>query len=318
VSLKFGIGIHNCREGKDYPSGFTKPEDILDLATMAEKSGFYSLWADDHITPDEALRKKDPVAPRFFEPFIVLAQVSAVTKKIKIGMGVLVSIWRDPVLAAKQIATMDVFSKGRILMGVGLGGSRFEFEAVNPRWKDAHRGKILNEQIEVMRLLFEQDHVNYNGQFYQVADVSFYPKPVQSPLPLYFTGSTEDNLLRAAKWGQGHFFSPKLDALRLGIEQLKPLLQNEKRDISQIDILISTSVSIARTHKEAEDRMSRARVMARKDHMVGTPAEIIEKIREFQKAGLTHYTAQRWAANSYGELKEQAQMFAEEVMPAFK
>ena len=316
--MKFGIGIHNCREGKDYPQGFTTPDNIIDLAQFAEQSGFDSIWADDHVAPDETLRTRDAKPPQFFEPFISVSQLAAVTSRIRIGLGVLVLIWRDPVLAAKQVATLDVISKGRMLLGVGLGGSRFEFEAVNPRWKKGHRGNILSEQIEVVRLLLSQDAATYRGKYYEIDGLSFYPKPAQDPLPIYFTGTSSQTMLRVARWGNGLFLKPDPAEIVKAMEALKPVLEDHQRDPSEIDVALSATLTMGRTHQEAVDRLDRSRASYRRDHVVGTPAEIVEEIGKLREAGIRHFTAQRFGASTYGELKEQVQMLAEEVLPAFK
>lgn len=316
--MKFGIGIHNCREGKDYQAGFTEPDDILDLAMFAEAAKFDSIWLDDHITPNQEQIERDSQTPSFLEPLVSMAQIAAVTKKISIGMGILVLIWRDPVLAAKQIATLDNFSKGRVILGVGLGGARLEFEAVNPSFKTGHRGKILDEQIEIMHSLFTQDDATYKGEYFQIDGLSFYPKPIQTPLPIYFTGSSIKTMERVAKWGQGILLKPNVTEIRDAIESLKVVLENSGRDFSEIDIALSSTMTVARTHEEALSLLNNARVSYRKDHIVGSPNEVIEQIQKLKEAGLTHFTAQRFGASDYSQLREQVQMIAEEILPAFK
>ena len=316
--MKFGIGIHNCREGKDYQAGFTDPDDILDLAMFAESAGFDSIWLDDHITPNHEQINRDSQTPSFLEPLVSMAQIAAVTKNISIGMGVLVLIWRDPILAAKQIATLDNFSKGRVILGVGLGGARFEFESVNPYFKTGHRGQILDEQIGIMHSLFTQDDAKYKGEYFQIDGLSFYPKPIQKPLPIYFTGSSNKTMERVAKWGQGILLKPNVTEIKDAIESLKVVLENTGRSFSEIDITLSSTMTVGRTHDEALSLLKNARVSYRKDHILGSPTEIIEQIQKLKEAGLTHFTAQRFGASDYSQLKEQVQMIAEEILPAFK
>ncbi len=317
--MKFGIGIPNCREGRDYPAGFAGPEDIVRLCQLAESLGFDSTWADDHITPDEALRTRDSQPPSFYEPFLTLAYVASVTRTIRLGVGVLVIIWREPVLVAKQVATLDVFSGGRVILGVGLGGSREEFEAVNPRWRKAHRGRILDEDLEILDLLFTRDDVSYKGHYYEFQGLTFHPKPVQNPLPIYITGTSEEVLRRIARWGSGCFVLPREEGVRQRLDALRPLMEERGRDLSEIDITTSTTISIARTHQEAVEYLEKSRVSARlRDQIVGTPSEMAEKIKRLEDAGLTHFTLQRFAASTFQELTEQVQMFGEEVLPLFK
>ena len=326
--MKFGIGIPNCREGRDYVSGSVKPDEIAELCRMAEGLGFDSVWADDHIAPNEALRTLDSQPPSFFEPFLSLAYVAATTTKIRLGLAVLVIIWRDPVLAAKQAATLDVFSGGRLALGVGLGGSRYEFEVLNPSRPKAHRGRMLDEELEILDRLFTQDVASFKGRYYEFEGLAMYPKPLQKPLPRYFTGTGSESLRRIAHWGAGCFVAPNGEAIRQRKEALGPIMEEYGRAPSEIDIAISTTISIARTHQEAVERLQRSRVWDRFKRLpmeqveganfIGTPAELIDKIGNLREAGLDHCTLQRFAAPTFEEMIEQVQMFGEEVLPLFK
>ncbi len=329
--MKFGIGIPTCREGRDYTASFAGPQDIVELSQMAERLGFDTVWGDDHITPDQALRTKDPQPPSFYELFTSLAYVAAATKTIRLGIGVMIIVWRDPVLVAKQAATLDVFSGGRLTLGVGLGGSRYEFEAVNPRWRKAHRGKMLDEELEILNLLFTQDGVSFKGQYYEFEDLSLHPKPLQKPFPFYITafrGDTPESLRRMARWASACAVKPTVEAIRQRKEALAPVLEEMGRDLSEIELTTLPTGSIAGTHREAVERLQRSRGFERyrnltmeqveEDNFIGTPAEITEKIAKLEEAGLGHCGMQRFGASSYEELKEQVQMLAEEVLPHFK
>ncbi len=329
--MKFGIGIPTCREGRDYPSNFGGPTEMAELSQIAEKLGIDYVWGDDHITPGEALLKKDVKPPSFFEVILSMSYVAAATKKIRLGIGVLVIVWRDPVLVAKQIATLDVFSGGRVTLGVGIGGTRDEFESVFPRMKKARRGKVLDEQLEVLNLLFTKDNASYSGEYFAFEDLSFHPKPQQKQFPFYITAfakDTPESLSRMARWASLCAVNPTIESVRSRREGLQPYLEKLGKDISQVELTTLPTASVGRTHKEAVERLQRSRLFDRYKgqpvekieaaNFIGTPAEITEKVKALEKAGLGQCAPQRFAANSYQELKEQVYMFGEEVVPNFK
>ncbi len=329
--MKFGVGIPTCREGRDYPASFSGPEEMVELSQLAEKLGIDYVWADDHIAPNEALRTKDPKPPSFYETILSLSYVAAATNSVRLGIGVLVMIWRDPVLVAKQIATLDVFSDGRITLGVGIGGSRDEFEAVQPRMRHAHRGKLLDEQIEILNLLFTQDNASFNGEYFEFDDLSLHPKPNQKPFPFYITAfsrDTPESLRRMAKWAFYVAVNPTIESVRNRVEGLKPYLEEVGRDISEIELTTLPTASIGHTHQEAVERLQRSRLFERykgqslesveEANFIGTPEEITEKIKRLEAEGLNHCAPQRFATNTYEGLKEQVQMFGEEIVPHFR
>lgn len=329
--MKFGIGIPTCREGRDYPADFAGPNEMVELSQFAEKLGIDYVWGDDHMTPDEALRTKDPKPPAFYETLLSMAYVAAATKTIRLGIGVLVMIWRDPILVAKQVATLDVFSGGRVTLGVGVGGARHEFEAVVPKMKKAHRGRLLDEQIEVLNLLFTQDNVSFNGEYFEFNDLSLHPKPKQDPFPFYITAYTKDTpetLSRMAKWGSLVAVHPFDESVTNRVEGLKPHLEELGKDISDVELTTLPTASIGRTHEEAIERLTSSRLFERyknqsiesveEGNFIGTPAEITEKIKRLEKKGLNHCAPQRFATNTFEGLKEQVQMFGEEVLPHFR
>lgn len=329
--MKFGIGIPTCREGRDYPSNFSGSAEMVELSQLAERLGIDYVWGDDHITPGETLLKKDVKPPSFFEVILSMSYVAAATRKIRLGIGVLVIVWRDPVLVAKQIATLDQFSGGRVTLGVGIGGTREEFESVFPRMKRARRGKILDEQLEVLNLLFTTDNASYDGEYFAFNDLSLNPKPTQKPFPFYVTAfakDTPESLTRMARFASLCAVNPTIESVRNRIEGLKPYLEQAGRDVSQLELTTLPTASIGRTHQEAVERLQRSRLFDRYKgqplekveaaNLIGTPAEITEKVKALEKAGLGQCGPQRFAANSYQELKEQVQMFGEEVVPNFR
>ena len=136
----------------------------------------------------------------FHETFTTMAFIAAVTKTIKLCSGVLILPQRQAGLVAKQAAQVDVLSGGRVRLGVGVGWNHVEYEALGTEWKT--RGARQSEQIEVMRRLWTEDFVTFEGKFHKMVDVNIL-RPVQRPIPIWFGGSSEAVIKRAAQFGDG-------------------------------------------------------------------------------------------------------------------
>ena len=151
-----------------------------------------------------------PVSPRrpFLEPLSTLNFVAAITSRIKLGTSVLIIPMRNPVLTAKQLATLDLLSEGRFILGAGTGWLPEEFEALNAPFRN--RGPRMDEYLEVIRCCWTQEEPSYRGSFYTVRDVGFAPKPIQKPYPpIWIGGFAEKALQRAGRLADGyHAFGP--------------------------------------------------------------------------------------------------------------
>ena len=145
------------------PIPFSDPEVIIKIAQHAERLGYHSVWGNDHMTTQHYVRAEFPVAPRFWEPLVTYAFVAANTTTLRFGTGILVlPMRRDIVVVAKQIATLDHFSGGRLEIGVGVGAYREEFEAL---WPDAevHRGDMVEEGVKALQLLFSERVASFDN-----------------------------------------------------------------------------------------------------------------------------------------------------------
>ncbi len=322
--MKFGFAIPTCREGRDNLSAFAGPKEIIKLTQMCERLGFDSVWSNDFINPPPAMRKAFGPPPNWYEVITSFASLAVLTERIKLGIGVIVMPFREPVLLAKQVATLDAFSNGRTLLGMGVGGSRDEFVSIRTKEAKAHRGTMLDEGLEAVTLLLNQPEASFEGKYYEFRDVALYPKPVQKPLPIYIAGHSEETPHRVAKWAHGWLVSyPSTENLRHRWEELKPILEQEGRDPSEIDVTVSWGVSLAQTREAAIERYRKSlqgkRIRSEEwlmnNNLVGTPAEVAERLLQFEKEGATHCIALHIAADTFPELEEQAQIFGEEVIP---
>ncbi len=131
----FSVGLPTCMEGMMYPVPFASAQDVVRIAMHTEKMGYHSVWGNDHMTTQQYVRNEFPQPPNFWEPLIMYSHIAAVTTSLRFGTGMLVMpLRRDIVVVAKQIATLDHLSKGRLILGFGVGAYREEFKALHPNW----------------------------------------------------------------------------------------------------------------------------------------------------------------------------------------
>lgn len=193
-----------------------EPETIVMAAGLAEEAGFHSIWASDHvILVDTHERSSYPYSPdRTFptaaaqfdmlDPFVTLAFVAAHTRTIRIGTGICLVPERNPVITAKEVASLDRLSGGRLDFGIGIGWLREEFDALGVPWE--RRAARTTDYLAAMRALWSQDCVDYEGEFCAFSGVRSYPKPVQRPHPpIICGGESEAALRRAADLGDGWY-----------------------------------------------------------------------------------------------------------------
>lgn len=187
--MKIGVRLPHISE----PSA----NHLEDFSVRAEHLGFDSLWTNDHIlVPEDHFHQYG----RMFESLTTLAYVSAITTTIALGTSVLLLPLRDLHLAAKQLATVDHLSRGRLIVGLGVGWLRGEFELLNKDFPI--RGEVLDEQIDILRRLWSGAGVNFAGKFYEFKDVFQGPAPYsRSGPPLWIGGSSPKALRRAVKFG---------------------------------------------------------------------------------------------------------------------
>jgi probable F420-dependent oxidoreductase len=182
----------------------TDPAKVRDYAQAAEDLGFRYLEVADHVFGATArdgwtplYSEKDP----FHETFVTLGFLAGVTRTIGLSSGVLILPQRQTGVVAKQAAEVDILSGGRLRLGVGVGWNHVEYEALGMEWKT--RGARQAEQIEVMRRLWTEDLVTFKGKFHTLVDVNMLPVPVQRPIPIWFGGSSDAVVKRAARIGDG-------------------------------------------------------------------------------------------------------------------
>ena len=216
----------------------TDPVRIRDWAQAAEELGYDHIEVPDHVFGATA---RDGWSPRyneqdpFHETFVTLGFLAGVTTTIGLASGVLILPQRQTGVVAKQATQVDILSGGRLRLGVGVGWNHVEYEALNEDWKS--RGTRQREQVEVLKKLWCDDLVTYQGRFHQFTEVNITPRPVQRPIPVWFGGSSDAVVKRAAQIGDGWMpiMAPDHEA-EAKLEQLRNHLSDCRRDTSAFGI----------------------------------------------------------------------------------
>src|SRR5262249_33276740 len=183
----------------------TDPAKIRDWAQAAEDLGFHGVEVADHVfgaAPRGDWKPTYSEHDPFHETFTTMAFIAAVPKKVELCSGVLILPQRQTGVVAKQAAEVDILSGGRLRLGVGVGWNHVEYEALNEDWKT--RGARQSEQIEVMRKLWTEDLVTFQGRFHKLEAVTMLPPPVQRPIPVWFGGSSDAAVKRPGPLRAGH------------------------------------------------------------------------------------------------------------------
>ncbi len=324
--LQFDVLIPNCREGMFAPTPYAGPEEIVQATKLAEDLGYDSVWAADFLsrTPEHPSHGGDH--PNWYEPLISLSYAAAVTSRIKLGTGVIMAPFREPVVLAKQAATLDRFSGGRLLLGLGLGAFRSEFENINGLRPKANRGRMMEDVLEMLQMLLNEEHpdgVSFESRYNRIQNVSLSPRPLQQPLPIYVPGRAPASLARIAKWCHGVMFAAGAAVAR--IEALKPVLAEHGRRLDDIDVIAEADISLADTQEAAETRYweschgqtmvsRRGKEGLLENNWIGTPQFVAEKISRLVEQGVTHFYVLHTATDTFEESMEQIQRFAEEVI----
>ncbi|HEY2994487.1 MAG TPA: TIGR03619 family F420-dependent LLM class oxidoreductase [Methylomirabilota bacterium] len=329
--MRFSVHLPTCTEGLVHPVPFAAPADFVRLAQAAEQLGYDGVWGNDHITAAPYVRQHWSDPPSFYEVLVTLATVGAHTTRVHLGTALIVLPLRDPVLLAKQVATLDRLTGGRVILGVGLGAYREEFIAHWPRRASARRGDIFDESLEALRRLFTEREASFAGTHVAFDKVELFPKPLQDPLPIYVGGHNEAAIARAARLGQGWLpgWRPFAEiAARTAL--LRRLTAEAGRDPAAVEAAVQFTVVLGRTDAEASARYratgmeqhrrslahtGRDPALAEANNLIGTPARVADVVGGLAAAGVDHLCALQFPHRSVGEMLEQMEWFARDVMP---
>jgi probable F420-dependent oxidoreductase len=263
---------------------------IRDWAQAAEDLGYAGIEVADHVFGATARDGWTPLyneSDPFHETFVTLGFLAAVTKTIRLSSGVLVLPQRQTGVVAKQAAEADILSGGRLRLGIGTGWNFIEYQALGMDWKT--RGARQAEQVEVLRRLWTQDLVTFRGRFHDLKEVSITPAPIQRPIPIWFGGSSDAAMERAARLGDGWMPIMPPDEAEQKIAALRGHLEAFGRDPATFGIegwLRMYEPDPARWAAAAEGwrRLGADIVMLYPMYRIPDFADQIETLRRFKEA----------------------------------
>jgi len=272
------------------------PALIGRLVQKAEALRYSSLFVTDHVILPTESRSVYPYHPSgefpggsrqdYLEPLALLGYLAGVTKRIRLGTSVLVVPYRNPLVAAKQLATLDVLSGGRLILGCGVGWWEEEFQALGaPPF--AERGKVTAEYLRLMKALWTEDAPKFEGQYYRVSEITFLPKPAQKPHPpLWIGGHTEPALRRVAELGDAwHPIGLRPPALlhppeyARAVERIREYARAAGRDPGAIALTFRAPLQLWGKRKPGGERTT----------FKGTADEVIADIRGYQAVGVRYF-----------------------------
>jgi probable F420-dependent oxidoreductase len=223
------------------------PRTLAEVAQRAEGLGFHSVFLADHIIVPRRLASKYPYSADggfpydpdrdWLDPMVALGFLAARTRTIRIGTSIAVVPMRHPIVTAKQIATADHLSDGRVIFGAGIGWMAEEFALLGESFRD--RGKRMDEYLQLMRVLWTERNPRFAGQYFNVSDCAVTPKPVQRPLPVWIGGDSPAALRRAARLGDAwHSAGSSLAELPAKLHQLDEALTAAGRTRKAITVSV--------------------------------------------------------------------------------
>jgi probable F420-dependent oxidoreductase len=226
------------------------PIAVRDYAQAVEGMGYTHIYIYDHIlgaNPDRPGGWRGPYTYEnpFFEPFAFYSYLAGLTTRIGFATGIVILPQRQTALVAKQAATLDVLSHGRLRLGVALGWNEVEYLAQGENFHN--RGKRLEEQVQLLRLLWTQPLVKFEGRYHHIADAGINPLPLQRPIPIWIGGSVDAALRRIARIGDGWMANVRtIEQARPAVEKLNQYLEGAGRDRASfgIDARLNASLII--------------------------------------------------------------------------
>ncbi len=236
--MKFGLMFANV-------GPFGQPDGLEHLARTAEETGIESIWTVEHVVVPTGYTSKYPYSSSgrmpgpenspIPDPLLSLAYAAACTERLKLGTGILILPQRHPVYVAKELATLDVLSGGRALLGVGIGWLREEFDTLGIPFRE--RAGRTEEAIQALRTLWKPGAHPFKGRYYSWADVESNPKPVQQPgVPILVGGHVEGAARRAARFGDGFFPMGDLETLGKLLGAMRDECARIDRDPGEIEV----------------------------------------------------------------------------------
>jgi probable F420-dependent oxidoreductase len=302
-----------------------RPAFVVKIAARAEALGYSSVFVTDHVVlPVSATRSSYPYSVSgqfpgggrqdYLEPLAMLGYLACATTRIRLGTSVLVIPYRNPLVTAKTLATLDLLSKGRLILGAGVGWLREEFEALRTAPFD-ERGRVTDEYLRIMRLAWTTDPVSFAGRHYAVADVHALPKPAQSGgIPIWIGGHTDAAVRRTGALGDGWhpvgLRPPALlhpDEYAEKVKGIHAAARGAGRDPASITLTLRVPMELRPRGKATGGE---------RPMFQGTAEQVAVDIRRYADLGVTHFVFDPTTQDLPSVLANMTR-FAAEVRPRF-
>ena len=294
------------------------PEVLTEAAQQAERLGYASVWAAERMVNPWSMETEYPykadsqwfVPPEapFLETLTALTFLAGVTEKVQLGASVIVLPYRHPLFTARVATSIDTLSKGRLILGVGIGWMAEEFAALGLNFKA--RAGMSAEQLEIFNLLWSEERPEFHGKHYDFDPVAVNPRPVQEPrFPIWIGGESEPAQRRAARYGDAWFsYFVKITPSDLAAKyrQIGELATDVGRDPGEISLCCVRPVEVTEQAVPQEA-----------DTLRGTPEQLVEALREYEGIGVEHMALQ-FMVGRWPERKLQIETFGQEVIPALR
>jgi probable F420-dependent oxidoreductase len=293
------------------------PEVLSEAARAAERLGYDAVWSADRVVTPWRIDTPYPYAEGsafivppdrpFLDSMACLSYLAGRTERVRLGISVLVLPYRHPLAWARLATTIDHLSRGRLILGAGVGWMREEFEALGVPYTE--RGRMTDEALAALRVLLTEEHCTYEGRHYRFAGVSLYPKAFQERLPVWIGGEGRAARRRAGRYGDAwfpYFVRITPGELAAGFEEVRAAARGAGRDPSEVALTCCSPVEV--TPADVAQDPGRLR---------GSPAQLAEALTAYARVGVRHVALQ-FMVPRWPDRLAQMERFAAEVLPALK
>ncbi len=299
------IGFHVANSGQ----GAT-PESIRTLAVRVDALGYNSLWVSDHVIIPSEFQSRYPYPGQFtpqgagtyYEPLITLAVLAGATERVHLGTSVLVVPQRNPVLTAKQFATLSALAGGRVIVGVGVGWLEEEFRILGAGEAFAARGAVTDDYVRLYRALWSPDPVEFGSAHYNLPRAYASPKP-PTPPPIWVGGNTRPALRRTARIGDGwHAIRMGVEDVRQGVAYLVEQLRAGGRSPAEVLVSLRGALHFDRSRSQEWE-------------LGPSAAQAAAQMERYRQAGVQAFIFSAPPGSSLAQTVEVAERFMSEVRP---
>jgi probable F420-dependent oxidoreductase len=296
--MDFGVWIPNCRH-------LATPDIIRDSAVRAEALGYDSIWVSDHVVVPRA--NVVNFGETVYDPLVTLGVLAGATRRVRLGTTVLIVPYRNAVVTAKMVSSLDALSGGRVVLGIGAGWVAAESAMLGVPF--AERGAMSEEHVRAMQTLWTSPSPSFAGTYTTFDDLVFEPKPLQKPHPpIWVGGHSRAALRRTVELGAAwHPISRPPEELRAGRAELARLSAARGRVVPPT-LTLRNDLCVLRPGQSPRSAARAGRVMA------GEPSALVEQVTELRECGVEHLVIEFLAADG-ADLQAQMVTFAERVRP---